>query len=70
MATLSLAVRLTQAEDALHQLMVGKSAVVFVDQNNERVEYTAANVRSLRAYIADLKREIGTTTPSPMKVWV
>lgn len=61
MATLSAAQRLVEAEDALHQLLTGTSARVFVDQNGERVEYTSANAARLRAYIEELKREIASS---------
>lgn len=50
--------RLVEAQQALHELVTGTSARVVVDQNGERVEYTAANVGRLRAYIEELKREI------------
>lgn len=50
--------KLVEAEKALHELMTGTSARVVVDQNGERVEYTAANAGRLRGYIAELKRDI------------
>ncbi len=62
MPTLTAAQRLVEAEDALHQLMIGESARVVVDQNGERVEYTAANAGKLRAYIAEIKAEIADDT--------
>lgn len=58
MPTLTAAQRLVEAEDALHQLVTGTSARVFVDQNGERVEYTAANRAALKTYIQELKSEI------------
>ena len=42
---------LNDAMDAYNQLNVGGSVRVVVDQNGERVEYTAANRQSLWAYI-------------------
>lgn len=55
--------RLTEAEQAQHDLLTGKSVRVYVDHNGERIEYTAANRAALAAYIADLKRQIsGTAT--------
>lgn len=62
----TLAERLTEAENALHELQIGKSVRVFVDQNGERVEYTAANRRDLAAYIQSLKRQIGSVANGPM----
>lgn len=58
MPTLTAAQRLVEAEDALHQLLTGTSARVVVDQNGERIEYTAANSGKLRQYIQELKQEI------------
>lgn len=47
--------KITAAENAYHSLMVGTMARVFVDQNGERVEFTATNRSQLYAYIAELK---------------
>lgn len=52
---LILASRLTEAETALHQLATGKMVRVVVDQNGERVEFTATNMDRLRSYIAELQ---------------
>lgn len=49
---------LAEAEAAYHSLMIGASARVVVDQNGERVEYTAANAPRLQAYITSLKNLI------------
>ena len=49
---------LTAAQSAYHDLMIGVSARVVVDQNGERVEYTAANAIRLQAYISKLESEI------------
>jgi hypothetical protein len=46
---------LQQAQDAKHKLVTGQLARVFVDQNGERVEYTATNVAMLDKYIAQLQ---------------
>lgn len=53
--------KLTQAEAAYHDLMIGQKAVVFVDQNGERVEYTRTNAARLQQYITSLKAQIGGT---------
>jgi len=72
MATLTLAQKLVQAEDAYHRLMIGGQPLVVVDQNGERVEYTRANSAQLRAYILELQRAIAsngsTPTTGPMGV--
>lgn len=62
--------KLDAAEAAYHDLMIGRSARVVVDQNGERVEYTAANAARLRSYIDDLKAQIGTVNArGPLNVW-
>jgi len=59
---------LAEAEKALHQLTMGQTARTYVDQNGERVEFTAANASRLRAYIFELKVKLGKTKVSgPMK---
>lgn len=60
MAQLTVAEKLVEAETALHELLTGTSARVVVDQNGERIEYTAANAGRLRAYIDELKRELSS----------
>jgi hypothetical protein len=50
--------RLVEAEKAYHALMIGKSARVVVDQNGERVEFTAANASRLSQYIEQLRAQI------------
>lgn len=54
--------RLASAESALHNLMCGESARVFVDQNGERVEYAVANAARLRSYIFELRVKLGLVT--------
>jgi hypothetical protein len=62
--------RLAEAEAALHQLILGQSAKVFVDQNGERIEYTQSNAGRLRAYISELRVALGkTTVTGPLSVW-
>lgn len=53
--------RLDEAETALHQLLVGKASVSLSYQG-ESVTFTAADEARLRAYIAQLKAELGLTT--------
>lgn len=64
---MSLASQLSQAESAYHKLMTGTSARVVVDQNGERVEFTAANRAALYGYILALRAQIegGLSAPTP-----
>jgi predicted regulator of Ras-like GTPase activity (Roadblock/LC7/MglB family) len=61
---LTLQQKLDQAEAAYHDLMIGQSARVVVDQNSERVEFTAANASKLLQYINELKAQLGTLSTS------
>lgn len=56
--------RLLDAEEAYHQLMMGGSVRVIVDQNAERVEYTAANKQNLFNYLIQLRAMICAIDPS------
>lgn len=58
----SLEDRLIAAQIAYHNLMTGKSVREAVDQNGERITYTAANADKLKAYIADLEAQIAALT--------
>jgi hypothetical protein len=58
MATLS--DLLTDARAKYHQLLTGTLARVYVDQNGERVEYTATNRQALKAYITELEAAIAS----------
>lgn len=62
---------LSEAESALHRLNMGGSVRVFVDQNGERIEYTAANRQSLRSYIMELRVKLGLSSGivGPMRPW-
>lgn len=55
---------LKEAQLAYHQLMMGGSVRVFVDQNAERLEYTAANKQNLYNYIIQLRAQICAIDPS------
>lgn len=60
--------RLDDAEQALHDLLTGKSVAQVRDANGEMITYTQADRVSLRAYIAELKRKIDpTTVVGPMR---
>jgi len=49
---------LQQAKDAYHQLMLGRNAIVVVDQNGERIEYQRANSAKLLQYIRMLEDQL------------
>lgn len=63
---MTLTEKLADAEAKYHLLVTGMSARVVVDQNGERVEFTAANAGRLQAYIHDLRRQLGSANPGPM----
>lgn len=59
---------LEDARKQYHALVTGTSPRVVVDQNGERVEFTAANRQALYNYISELELKLGTpcgATPSP-----
>ncbi len=63
--------RLREAEDAQHDLMMGRSVRELVDQSGERLAFTIANADRLRAYITGLKVELGRSNiPGPARVRV
>lgn len=62
---MTLAEKLAEAEAAYHSLVTGTQPKVVVDQNGERVEYTAASATRLYLYIQQLKREITPVTAAP-----
>lgn len=49
---------LDEARTARHKLVTGQLPRVFMDQNGERVEYTATNIAALDAYIRQLEAEV------------
>lgn len=64
--------RLTHARDQYHKLMMGKATRVLVDQNGERIEYTAVSADGLRGYIQELEamlvgRTGGRRFPGPLR---
>lgn len=62
----TLKAQLKEARDAYHALQIGVSARVVVDQNSERVEFTAANRTALYAYIKQLEMQLGEVDPCSM----
>tara|TARA_Y100000034_G_C6838695_1_gene379237 strand:- start:472 stop:678 length:207 start_codon:yes stop_codon:yes gene_type:complete len=61
--------RLTEAEVEYHALITGTKPRVVVDQNGERVEFTAANAGRLRQYIESLKAQLSSNRTGPMRVY-
>lgn len=51
--------KLADAEKAYHDLLTGRALRVVVDRNGERVEFTAANRQMLKAYIDELRTQLG-----------
>ena len=63
--------RLDEAEEALHRIELGQGVRVFVDQNGERIEYTASNRSSLQAYIRKLKFQLNPSSEGgPMGITI
>lgn len=61
--------RLAEAEEAYHQLSMGKSIVELKDSNGETVKYGQASARQLGMYIATLRAQLGCGGSRPMEVW-
>jgi c-di-GMP-binding flagellar brake protein YcgR len=71
-----LAALLKSARDAYSQLVMGGAVRVVVDQNGERVEFTAANASRLNSYIQLIMNEMTTqgcacavNTPPPARAF-
>lgn len=60
----TLKLQYAEASRAYHQLMIGGSVRVFVDQNAERVEYSSANKAGLWAYMLQLRGLICQLEPN------
>lgn len=66
---IDLTIALQEAEQALHRLMTGQSAVEFRDSNGESVRYSAISANKLQGYILSLKLQLGMPTGlGPMRV--
>lgn len=59
---------LAKAETAYNSLTTGGSVRTFVDQNGERVEYSAVNSAKLLAYINGLRAMLGLCPFIPFAV--
>ncbi|EKO3667250.1 gpW family protein [Vibrio metschnikovii] len=53
--------KLNQAEHAYHSLQTGSMAVS-VQKGDKRVEFNRANIHELRAYIDELRAQLGITS--------
>lgn len=63
---------LAEAEAAYHRLLTGESVAEVRDQNGELVRYFAPQAARLKAYILELKRELGllsTSALAPGRGW-
>lgn len=54
--------RLTRAREQYDKLMNGKAVRVIVDQNGERVEFSAVKSGDLAQYIRELEQQLGAAT--------
>lgn len=55
--------QLNDARSAYHKLQTGVMPRVIVDQNGDRVEFTAANATRLYNYVQQLEQELGIVQP-------
>lgn len=65
----TLSEKLQDAEREYHALITGSKPRVVVDQNGERVEFTAANAGRLMQYIQSLKAQMNGSNRGPMRVF-
>jgi len=56
--TATLEARLTEAENALHTLLLGQTVTV-VSYDGHRTEFKPADEGKLRRYVQELKRKLG-----------
>jgi hypothetical protein len=63
----ALEANLAEARAAYHTLAIGGQARVIVDQNGERVEFTAARKGDLYTYIMSLESQLATL-PAALRV--
>jgi hypothetical protein len=59
--------KIIEAEDALHELSLGRS-VVTVTRDGKSLTYNAANRVDLERYLANLKSQLGTYSRRPMSI--
>ena len=58
MSTMTTEDKLTEAQNALHQLIMGRSVAKVTLPSGQEVSYTQTNIEDLRAYISELEREL------------
>ena len=56
--TATLEARLTEAENALHKLLLGQTVIV-VSYDGHRTEFKPADESKLRRYVQELNRQLG-----------
>jgi len=64
--------RLTSAETAWHQMLIGQQVKTYVDQSGERIEYQLMGRDALRSYILTLKVALGISlgAAGPLRPWM
>jgi hypothetical protein len=62
----TLRLRLSEAEDALHKVSIGK-AVTVIGEGGNSVTYSRVNRNELVAYISQLKRQIAALEGHPVR---
>ncbi len=53
--------KLSEAEDAYHQLITGRK-VVSIERDGRKVSYSQVTILQLQRYIVSLKRQLGMNT--------
>ena len=61
--------RIAEAEQALHQLQIGK-AVAKISRGGKTLEFTQANVSQLQTYLNQMKAEQAGQRRRPMGVYL
>lgn len=61
--------RISEAEQALHDLNIGKQIVEVRDSNGESVKYNSASRGQLAAYLSELRRARDSSDVTPMRVF-
>lgn len=72
MDSVTLQLRLAEAEEAYHQLMTGRSVVMIRDSNGEQIQYSNASASKLAQYITTLRSQLGLPggASAPMRAWM
>ena len=59
--------RIAEAENALHELSLGRQ-VVEINRGGKSLKYTPADITVLRRYITEMKNQLGGSRRRPMGV--